>query len=179
MLVNAKVILKDHFGVHVLYRVGKGYTYIGPSVNIALARYIETFLLRASSDAWAEFLESNKFVSRFNPKYKRYNKKERKDAKCSFFTGYFNAIYRTLTERPIRNDADKNLNGEKKISNLSTQIETYIKGNFEVKEKSSNFDVERGDSAALYGGIKKGETVSLNRPVNEGLNVGQLAEAFV
>ena len=82
--------------------------------------------------------------------------------------GFFHAIHITLEKRPIRNDTKI---VERAINFYMMNLCPKATAN---RQKNTVHDIN-----AARSGIKAGETVSLNRPVNEGLKTKQLAGCMI
>ena len=147
-------VLITHFGVKMVYDKGHEVVYIGPEVNIALAKYIEEYLIRAVAAAW-------KVYDRERPQ--GWSKFENRGTKRSFVLGFFDSIHKTLENRPIRND----------MNTLKRAIETYTMALY-PKLITRRHKCSLSDTNAAMRGKEAGATVSLNRPVNEGFKTQQL-----
>ena len=142
------VTLRMHFGVDVLHSQF-GCIYVGPDVNIEIAKHVETFLLRVCSREWADFVKINRIK----------NTKAKLHRKASFEVGFFIGVRAVLKERPIRND----------VSEIRAQVEKYVAQTFVTK--SMDIANKSGGTVNMhdrYSGFSAGFKVNLTRPVNDG-----------
>lgn len=138
----AHAILSRHFSVRVFSSSWQGCVYIGPSVNIAIGKHVECFLIRECTSAWAEFEKTL-------PKRKvTANKKK------TFEVNFFAGINTVLNKRPIRNDK----------SEIATAIELYTKSNFKVKS-TKLYPPSHIDHTVARHGYLQGVSTNVSRPV--------------
>jgi hypothetical protein len=141
------ILLKSHFSIDVIISSARGATFVGPSVNIAIAKHVETYLLRASS------AELKTFLARTPPKQRRTPKQRRRLSE-SFLLGFFNSVDQTLSMRPIRNDA----------AEIKIAIAHYMGQHFTTRTRPSG-KIGRIDTGALSDGVRQGRNHSLDRPI--------------
>jgi hypothetical protein len=143
-------VLRRHFGVDVIGSSWSGSIYIGPAINIALARHIETYLVRQCAAGWVAFSVPTKRRSKAGVK---------RAYKCGFYSG----IEEVLQAHPIRNDNPE----------LAAAIEKYEGENFRVKSAP----IARPDKrhqAAVFSGFIDGNATPCSRPV-DGAEGGAMA----
>ena len=146
-------ILKRHFSVLVLGNSGGG-VYIGPAVNIAIARHVEAYLLRECSAAWKRHAEAHRI------RKPRATGNRRRVFEFTFFCG----IDHVLESRPIRNDRDETMRA----------IERYASERFQI-QKSPFAAPKRHNGADYMGGLHAGKNTRLDRPVEAAAEQHRLA----
>lgn len=133
-------ILREHFGVTVVSG-WRGCVYIGPRVNIEIARHIEVFLLREASGGWARHRKGLRRVRDAGRRRKQWTH------------GFFCAVATALRARPLRNDAEA----------LRAAVDRYMAEHFDVKHRKG-WTPPRV-SGAVVAGWDDGKQVNLARPV--------------
>ena len=150
-------ILKKHFSVHVVQSYWKGAIYIGPAINLEIAKHIEHYLHRAASEAFYDYMAGL-------PAVKRRTAAQRRVIYKSYMMGFFGAIDRTLEESPKRNDAEA----------IGKAIEAYTNTKFYVMTKPNKPGTKSRNDDAASKGFGDGSNVDINRPVNGGKTMLQL-----
>ena len=150
----AHTILFTHFGVQVVLHGGRDVVYIGPVVNIELAKHVEEFLVCACAAAWREY-------DRERPQ--DWDAWANRQTKRSFTHGFYHAIHTTLANRPIRNDAREVQHANK----------MYLMALYPETRRRRQDNSIHNPNAALHG-KQAGANVNLNRPVHEGCETKQL-----
>jgi Protein of unknown function (DUF2786). len=136
-------ILKQHFSVWVI-GCSDGGLYVGPAVNIAIARHVEEYLLRECSAAWTK-----------HAKEQRIRKpRTMSDRRRVFERMFFRGIGSVLDARPARNDLDE----------TAQAIERYTAEHFKVKS-APVASPKRCNGADYMGGLLAGENTRVDRPV--------------
>lgn len=146
-------ILKQHFGVIVMVNVlsrSSRYcrlTWFGSRLNIDVAKYVYHILLREGRRAWREASREAKAMGA-DP--------SRRD----FLRGFYWAVSRKLSERPLRNDLPE------AIRAAEGKLLEYQQENGAVKMRrtrgSKNLDAD-----ALASGYAAGSSVNLSRPCGD------------
>lgn len=135
-------ILSRHFSVRIFSSSFQGCVYIGPSVNIAIAKHVESFLIRECTTAWAEFEKTL-------PK-----RKVTPNKKKTFEVNFFAGIDTVLSQRPIRNDK----------SEIATAIELYTNSNFKLRTTKVDVPTRMDHTIARHGYLQ-GVSTNVSRPV--------------
>lgn len=138
-------ILKRHFSVHVIGDSFSGAVYVGPAVNIAIARHVENFLLRACAAAWSEYAVERAVR----------NARKATERRRAFEKGFYAGIDNVLSRRPIRNDA----------ADINLAIDAYTRRNFKIVSVPLNNKIPARYDHALYSGVVAGQKTRLDRPV--------------
>lgn len=133
-------VLRRHFGVDVLGSSYSGTIYVGPAINIALARHIETYLVRQCAAGWSAMSGGRR--------------RRRAGSKRAYEFGFFCGIDRVLNEHPIRNDSPA----------LSAAIEQYVGDNFSVTSEPVGKPNKR-HSEMIMNGFIDGRATPCSRPV--------------
>ena len=142
-------ILKRHFSVLVLASSQRGCVYVGPSVNIAIAKHVEAFLIRECASSWSAFTTS------MRKQRIRVTANKRKTYELNFFAGIDSA----LRMRPIRNDRDE----------IQKAIDKYTESNFSVVTTKLDKPT-REDKAVATNGYLHGLATNVSRPVEGSVN---------
>ena len=149
-------ILKRHFGVMVIGS-SDGAIYVGPDVNIQIARHVEEFLVRHVRNAQREWESVKKIGKRRTPSPER---------RRSFENAFFGAVDLELELRPIRNDADQ----------IRLEVEKYVNRNFCVKHTPMNVKTSNRHLDDWYAGHEAGHNVKLSRPVDAAVRARMIGE---
>lgn len=136
-------VLRRHFGVDVLGSSGRGAIYVGPGINIALARHIETYLVRQCAAGVVQ-----------SPSLRRLRGRNRAAATRAWEFGFYCAIDNTLTLHPIRNDNPL----------VAAAIERYIADTFALTT-SPVASPSRKHAADAFAGYVRGSSTPCSRPV--------------
>jgi Protein of unknown function (DUF2786) len=140
-------ILKRHFSVLVLASSERGCIYVGPSVNIAIAKHVEAFLIRECASSWSAFSTSMRS--------QRITANKRKTYELNFFAG----VDSVLRMRPIRNDRDE----------IQKAIDKYTEANFSVVTTKLDRPT-REDRTVAANAYLHGLTTNVSRPVEGSVN---------
>jgi hypothetical protein len=149
-------ILKRHFGVMVIGS-SDGAIYVGPDVNIQIARHVEEFLVRQVGSEWREWAELKKIGAR---------RKAPPERRRSFENAFFGAVDLELELRPIRNDADQ----------IRLEVEKYVNRNFCVRHKPMNVKTSNRHLDDWFAGHEAGHNVKLSRPVDAAVRARMIGE---
>jgi hypothetical protein len=149
-------ILKRHFGVMVIGS-SDGAIYVGPDVNIQIARHVEEFLVRQVGSEWREWAELKKIGAR---------RKAPPERRRSFENAFFGAVDLELELRPIRNDAKQ----------IRMAIEKYVQRNFCVRTSPMNVKTSNRYLDDWYAGHEAGHNVKLSRPVDAAVRARMIGE---
>lgn len=145
-------ILRYHFAVFVVGGRGS-LLYFGPAVNIAIARHVETYLLREASREWAAYRAERRLRGRGLLERRRLWER-----------GFFGEINAALYERPLRNDAEE----------ARLAVEAYARSVCRITVK--RHPRPRGRSRAdLLAGACAGSRVNLSRPVEASAQARRIA----
>ncbi len=137
-------VLKLHFGVKVLGQSEIGCMYIGPAVNIAIARHVEAYLLQQCAAGWRD--EAGR---------RRILRQACGDGpKRAFEWGFFLGVNEALKRRPIRNDG----------AEIARAVERYMADRFKITRTPIAPPSARHDAAA-FNGIYRGARTPVDRPV--------------
>jgi hypothetical protein len=134
-------ILRRHFGVDVLGSSHQGAIYVGPALNIALARHIETYLVRQCAAGWTAF---------HAPKKRR----RKTDMRRAYEFGFYGGIDKVLAAHPIRNDSPV----------LAAAIEKYVGETFAVVTTKYRAPSMRYRET-IMNGFMDGRATPCSRPV--------------
>lgn len=137
--MRCHAVLSRHFGVDVIGSSSRGVIYVGPAINIALARHIDTYLVRQCAAGWANYPD----MRRRKAHHKR-----------AYEYGFYGGIERVLREHPIRNDDPA----------LSAAIEQYVGDNFRVTTRPLGKPDKR-QSEMVMNGFIDGLATPCSRPV--------------
>jgi hypothetical protein len=148
-------ILKNHFGVCVLGSSTHGAAYVGPAVNIAVARHVEVFLLRQCGALWSAYATKAHGV-----RVPRKMTQRRRAWELGFFAG----IDHVLRQRPIRNDSE----------DINRAIRQYVSDRFKVKAMKMNLKTQKRHTNDLESGFQDGKSTRLDRPVEAAAETRQL-----
>ena len=149
-------ILKRHFGVMVIGS-SVGAIYVGPDVNIEIARHVEEFLVRQVGSEWREWAKLKKIGTR---------RKAHPERRRSFENAFFGAVDLELELRPIRNDADQ----------IRLEVEKYVNRNFCVRHTKMNVKTSNRHLDDWYAGHEAGHNVKLSRPVDAAVRARMIGE---
>ena len=149
-------ILKRHFGVMVIGS-SDGAIYVGPDVNIQIARHVEEFLVRQVGSEWREWAELKKIGTR---------RKAPPERRRSFENAFFGAVDLELELRPIRNDADQ----------IRLEVEKYVNRIFCVRHTKMNVKTSNRHLDDWYAGHEAGHNVKLSRPVDAAVRARMIGE---
>ncbi len=149
-------ILKRHFGVMVIGS-SDGAIYVGPDVNIQIARHVEEFLVRQVGGEWREWESVKKIGKRRKPSPER---------RRSFENAFFGAVDLELKLRPIRNDAEQ----------IRMAIEKYVQRNFCVRRSPMNVKTSNRYLDDWFAGHESGRNVKLSRPVDATVRARMIGE---
>lgn len=149
-------ILKRHFGVMVIGS-SDGAIYVGPDVNIQIARHVEEFLVRHVGSEWREWAKLKKIGTR---------RKAHPERRRSFENAFFGAVDLELELRPIRNDADQ----------IRLEVEKYVNRNFCVRHTKMNVKTSNRHLDDWYAGHEAGHNVKLSRPVDAAVRARMIGE---
>ena len=149
-------ILKRHFGVMVIGS-SDGAIYVGPDVNIQIARHVEEFLVRHVRNEWREWESVKKIGKRRKPSPER---------RRSFENAFFGAVDLELELRPIRNDAEQ----------IRMAIEKYVQRNFCVRRSPMNVKSDNRYLDDWFAGYESGLNVKLSRPVDATVRARMIGE---
>jgi len=131
---------------------GGGLTYFGPSVNIAIARHVEIYLLREAARGWSEYRAANRLRKRgLGARRKVWER------------GFFGAVADALEARPLRNDAEA----------LRQEVERYAFSVMRIRIASSE-SPRSGRTADVLAGMFAGDKVNLSRPVETAAQTWQI-----
>lgn len=139
--VRCHGVLRRHFGVDVIGSSKQGAIYVGPAINIVLARHIEEYLVRQCAEGW----------SAMSGVRRRCRAGGRRAYECGFFLG----IDKVLQARPIRNDNPA----------LAGEIEKYIADNFRIRSSPLAPAAQRY-AAFMMAGLAAGRNTPCSRPVD-------------
>lgn len=151
-------IIKTHFGVCMgIIENGRKVRilWVGNIVNIGIAKYVYTILMRESRKAWDSV-------------------KDMGLKKDMFMHGWFSRIHEMLTLHPIRNDIDV-LEQERKDAE---QAMDKLKKQNDARERGRLRKGSDEDGKSMIEGYDRAKSVILNRPVEGGLTKphGELAQ---
>lgn len=138
--VRCHIVLSRHFGVDVIGSSYSGTIYVGPAINIALARHIEAYLVRQCAAGWSAMAGGRRRRSAGSRRAYEY--------------GFYGGIDRVLREHPIRNDDPA----------LSAAIEKYVGDNLRVTTKPMGKPDKRHSEMVMNGFID-GRDTPCSRPV--------------
>ena len=150
----ARAILGNHFGVLVLGSSTHGAAYVGPAVNIAVARHVEVFLLRQCGALWKAYAAAH------GVRGPRKMTQRRRAWELGFFAG----IDHVLRQRPIRNDSE----------DINRAIRQYVSDRFKVKAMKMNLKTQKRHTNDLESGFQDGKSTRLDRPVEAAAETWQL-----
>lgn len=142
-------ILKRHFSVLVLASSQRGCVYVGPSVNIAIAKHVEAFLIRECNTSWTAFSQTLRYCR------KHVTANKRKTYELNFIAG----IESALRMRPIRNDRYE----------IQKSIDKYTEANFSVVTTKLDRPT-REDKTVAANGYLHGLATNVSRPVEGSSN---------
>ncbi|MDD4059166.1 MAG: DUF2786 domain-containing protein [Kiritimatiellae bacterium] len=152
-------VLKRHFGVIVIGS-SDGAIYVGPDVNIQIARHVEEFLVRQVGSEWKEWAALKRGG------WHRRQRKPSPERRRSFENAFFGAVDLELELRPIRNDADQ----------IRLEVEKYVNRNFCVRHTKMNVKTSKRHLDDWYAGHEAGRNVKLSRPVDVTVRARMIGE---
>lgn len=152
-------ILKRHFGVMVIGS-SDGAIYVGPDVNIQIARHVEEFLVRQVGGEWKEWDALKRGG------WHRRQRKPSPERRRSFENAFFGAVDLELELRPIRNDADQ----------IRLEVEKYVHRYFCVRHTKMNVKTSNRHLDDWYAGHEAGHNVKLSRPVDAAVRARMIGE---
>lgn len=147
------IVLRKHFGVDVIGSSWRGAIYVGPAINIALARHIEIYLISQCAAGWAQHLAAN-------PRRRPWRdttasaRRERTRARRDYEFGFYRGIDGVLLAHPIRND----------LPALDSAIQLYISERFALT--TTPIATPSRPSIALTAGYMAGLATPCDRPVH-------------
>ena len=147
-------ILKRHFSV-LAVGCSSGGIYVGPAVNIAIARHVEAYLVRECSDAWMKHAKVNRIRK----------PRTMSDRRRVFEVMFFHAIDNALAARPVRNDQEE----------TAQAIDRYAADQLDLKWKKQPPMPKRFSSTDSMGGFHAGEKTRVDRPVEAAAEQHRLA----
>ena len=131
-----------------------GALYVGPAVNIAIARHVEQYILRECSAALTKHAKEHRIRK----------PRTMSDRRRVFERMFFCGIASVLAAHPVRNDQDE----------TAQAIERYAAEHFKIRSVAIT-KPRRCSGADYMGGFRAGENTRIDRPVEPAAEQHRLA----